>query len=212
MTAASQQQALLLELNETTTNPWQPFCRDLQATIRKLQSEGHGILIVGDFNEVLGEHQGGITQVAAECQLVDVMAAKYPHINHPATFMRGRTCIDFVHARPRRVMTAVRYCGYEEFQHRVHVDHRTYYVDFDTTALFGTPLEEVAKFAARGLHSNNLKQNTRCIETTYSLLQAQNAFSLSLSLDRPEDCHQFAERLDRTILQASLAAEKWYAQ
>ena len=77
-----------------------------------LDVEGHDVIMVGDFNEVLA-------QVATECQLVDVMTAKHPGMTHPATFMRGRTRIDYVLASPR-ALQAVRYCGYEAFQHRVH--------------------------------------------------------------------------------------------
>jgi hypothetical protein len=208
LTAASQQRALLLAENDNNS-PKEAFCRDLQAIVRKLQAEGHDIILTGDFNEVLGEHQGGITRIATECQLVDVMSAKHPNTAHPATFMRGRTRIDYVLTTPR-VLDAVRYCEYEEFQQQIHTDHRTYYVDFDTATLFGTPLQVLAKFAARGLHSYNVKQNTRYIETKYSLLQAQNAFERSKSLNDPGDGHQFAERLDRSVVHASLAAEKGY--
>jgi hypothetical protein len=78
--------------------------------------------------------------VAAECQLVDIMAAQHPNTTHPVTFMRGRTHIDYVLAT-MRVAAAVRFCGYEEFQHRVHSDHRAYYVDFDTNALLVNPFK-----------------------------------------------------------------------
>ena len=140
LTVASQQHAMLLAANDPLTDPRQAFCRDIQVAVQKFQSEGHDIIIVGDFNEVLGENQSGITQVATGCQLVDVMTAKHPGMPHPATFMRGRTRIDYVLAS-QRVSQAVRFCGYEAFQNRVLADHRAYYVDFDTNALFGTPLQ-----------------------------------------------------------------------
>jgi hypothetical protein len=104
LTAASQQQALMAATNDTLTKPQQAFCLDLQFTI------SNDIIIVGDFNEVLGNHQGGINQVAAEWHLVDVMAATHPNLRHPATFMRGRTRIDYVLATPR-VMEAVRFAA-----------------------------------------------------------------------------------------------------
>ena len=135
--------------------------------------------------ELFANHRNGFPDV-------DVMTAKHPGMPHPATFMRGRTRIDYVLAS-QRVLQAVRYCGYEAFQNRVLADHRAYYVDFDTSALFGTPLQELAKFAARGLHSNNVRQNTQYIETKYALLQSQNAFARSLLLDNPGDRHRFAE-------------------
>ena len=129
-TAASQQQALLLESNENgAIDPRYAFCRDLKASINQYQSQGHDILVTGDFNEVLGNiDQGGITQLASECQLTDVMSALHPGIAHPATYMRGHKRLDYVLASPR-VLAAARRSGYEEFQHRIHSDHRAYFVD-----------------------------------------------------------------------------------
>ena len=68
-------------------------------------------------------------------------------------------------------------------------------------------MQELAQYAARGLHSNNIAQMTRFLEEKYSLLLDQNAFALSLALEQPGNRHNRAERLDRTVLRVSLSAE-----
>lgn len=133
-TVASQQQALMTEANDPATDPRQAFCRDLRFSIQTLQSKGHDIILVGDFNEALGTEPGGITEVAAECNLVDIMSAMHPDLQQPVTYMHGRKRLDYLLTSPR-VSEAARLCGYEEFQHRIYSDHRAYFVGFDTQAL-----------------------------------------------------------------------------
>jgi hypothetical protein len=159
-TAASQQQALLLESNDSIVDPRHAFCRNLKTTITQDQSKGDDKIIIGDFNEVLGSDPGGVTQLAAECQLVDIMSVLHPNQTPPARYTRGQKRLDYVLATSR-VTEAARFGGYEEFQNQVHTDHRAYYIDFDTQALFSTPLQALARYAARGLHSNNIAQCTK---------------------------------------------------
>ena len=85
-TVASQQQALLEEASDPIADPRRAFCRDLQATVKALQTKGHDV--------------SGITELATECNLVDVMAALHSALPQPTTYMRGRKRIDYILASP----------------------------------------------------------------------------------------------------------------
>ena len=206
ITASAQQQVLLIETNDSLTQPRYAFRRDLRRSLQEFQDKGHDIILVGDFNEKLGDDVEGMSNIALECNLVDIMANSHPALPEPATYARGRTRLDYI-LTSARVATTVRHCGYEAFHHRVHTDHRAYYVDFDSNSLFGTQLQELARHAGRGLHANNVRQVTAYIKRKHALLITQNAFARAERLTATGNRHRFAERLDRNVLHASLAAE-----
>jgi hypothetical protein len=58
------------------------------------------------------------------------------------------------------------------------------------------------------LKTNNLAQMTEYLRTKYRILEDHNVFARAEQLTLPGDKHQFAERLDKDILEASLATEK----
>ena len=73
--------------------------------------------------------------------------------------------------------------------------------------LFGTETQTLGYNPSRVLQSNNVKQNTQYLKLKNELLLQHNAFEQGNALTQAGDCHQFAERLDRDVVAASLAAE-----
>ena len=206
-TAAAQQRALLIQGKDATHDPRKAFRRDLTKTLQAFQHNGHEIILVGDFNEKFTDDDEGMSKIAAECELIDVMKTVHPYLTETPTYARGRTRLDYALATPR-IVTTVERCGYEPFNHRITSDHRTYFIDLDATRLFGTPIQEMARYSGRGLHANNLRQVTAYIQRKHEILSSQNAFVRAARLAAPGNRHLFAERLDRDLLQASVGAEK----
>ena len=182
------------------------FKRDLTSFLQQCQSQGEEIILVGDFNETRGEDIDGIATIASSCGLGNIMSARHSG-QPPATFARGRQCIDYGFAS-LHVIQSIRKCGYEQFSARFPTDHRAYFFDFDTDKLFGTRTPKLATHAKRILKSNNIRQVTQYIKEKYEYLQRWNAFNRAKQLTHPENCHQYAERLDKDMLQASLVAEQ----
>jgi exonuclease III len=205
-TAAAQQRSLLLRQNDTIIEPRRAFQRDLHRLLVHLQTKGHELLILGDFNERLGDKPNETAQLAAALNLTDIFRIQHPHLTDPATYIRGHKRLDFA-LRSCKVAQAVYSCGYEAFNHRFHTDHRAYHIDFDTTALFGSATQHLAHHTERILHSNNVKQVTQYIREKHKILSNHNAFERAHRLSQPGEKHQFAERLDADILRASLIAE-----
>ena len=206
ITTASQQQSLLLQTQDSITNPRSAFRRDLTLAIQASITSGYEILLMGDFNEVFGSDVDGIQKLATTCGLLDLMTLRHSS-TPPATYARGRTRLDYALATDH-VAQALSHSGYEPFNAKFPSDHRAYFLDFDTSKLFGTETQTLGKHADRILRSNNVTQTTQYIKVKYDLLLAHNAFERGEQLHISGDRHEFAERLDRDVVRASLAAEK----
>ena len=204
-TTAAQQHSLLLQQQDTVSNPRTAFRRDLIVAIQSFQTLHHEILLLGDFNEVFGSDPDGMTKVAVSCSLLDLMTLRHS-TTPPATYARGSKRLDYALGTTHVAAALIR-SGYEAFNTRFHSDHRAYYLDFDTKRLFGTDTQTLGNHTARVLRSNNVKQTTHYLKLKYDLLLEHNAFERGNQLTHPGDRHQFAERLDRDVVAASLAAE-----
>jgi hypothetical protein len=205
ITAAAQQQTLLLLDQDLTLNPRTAFRRDLSLYIQKCKEKNHEILLLGDFNEPFGTDPDGMPKIAATHQLIDLMSSRHSS-TPPATYSRGRTRLDYALAT-HHVAQALTQAGYEAFNSRYHTDHRAYFLDFDTALLLGTHTQTLRSSTPRILRTNN-SQVTQYLKLKYDLLLEHNVFERMQRLDHPGNRHEYAERLDKDILAASLAAEQ----
>ena len=206
-TTATQQQSLLIRQQDKVTDPRTAFRRDLTVFLKKLRENNHGIILLGDFNERLGEDPAGMSRIATEFHLIDLMRLQHPNLVEIATYARGRKRLDYV-LGSAEIANSIENCGYEPFNFRYHTDHRAYFIDLNTKILFGTSIQPLAKFSDRILHSNNIRQVTKYIQIKHKMLTACNAFERGNQLEEPGNRHAFAERLDSDVLRSSLSAEK----
>jgi hypothetical protein len=146
-----------------------------------------------------------MSQIAAEFQLLNVMRIRHHH-RPPATYSRGKKCLDYGLAT-HRVANAMLRCGYKSFNERFATDHRAYYFDFDNDALFGNMTQKLAPNTLRVLKSNNIKQVTQYIKLKYDHLMHRNAIRRSEQLSLRGNRHAFNERLDADVVKTSLDAE-----
>jgi hypothetical protein len=187
ITAASQQQSLLLDAQDSTLNPRTAFRRDLSVYIRQCIEKGHKLLLLGDFNEPFGTDPDGMMKLATEFQLIDLMASRHSS-PPPATYARGRTRLDYALGTPH-VANALKRAGYEAFNERFHTDHRAYFLDFDTRLLLGSETQHMGSPAARILQTSNVAQVTQYIKTKYDLLKEHNVFERMERLTHPGNRH-----------------------
>ncbi len=142
--------SLLLQTNDSlSSQPRKAFKRDLKAFSAECLNAEHEILIVGDFNEALGAEIDGMSKIAAELKLIDVM--KYRHQeSSPATYSRGASRLGYGLAT-KHVADSITRCDYEPFNARFPTDHRAYFFDFATDQLFGSATQQLASPTARML-------------------------------------------------------------
>ena len=206
ISASEQQRSLLLKAQDPIDDPRRAFQRDLSHYLRQCRNNGEELILVGDFNDKLSGTPNAIEELTSECGLANIMANRHQELP-PPTYARGRGCLDYGFATPH-VLSALTQCGYEAFNARFSTDHRSYFFDFDTALLFGSRTLTLAKQANRILQSTNVSQVTYYLKEKYDLLCNCNAFARASQLTLPGNRHQFAERLDRDMVQASLVAEK----
>jgi hypothetical protein len=72
-TAFSQQHSLLRQKGHHQPSPRTHFRKDLLNTLSAFKSDGDEIILVGDFNEVLGSDSSGMSKICRELGLVDIM-------------------------------------------------------------------------------------------------------------------------------------------
>ena len=204
LTIASQHRTLLLQ-SQDTTNPRTAFRRDLLATLMPYSQAGVDILLMGDFNEPFSSDPDGMSHLANTLNLVNLMSVRHSS-KPPATYARGSQCLDYALASPR-VRSALVASGYDAFNARYPSDHRGYFFDFSTSLLFGNPTQDLATPQSRMLKASNVHQVTAYINAKYDMLASHNAFDRATRLTFEGNRHKFAERLDRDVLAASLAAE-----
>jgi exonuclease III len=207
LSTTRQQQTLLMQAEDSVTDPRKAFKRDLRQDLQGFRTQGFELLILGDFNETFGEDIDGIESIANDLGLLHLMKKRHSTISLPATYARGQRCIDYA-LGTARVHSSLHAAGYEPFNQRVHTDHRGYFLDFNTAILFGMETPTLANRDSRMLQSWNVPQMTAYLRYKYDLLEKQNAFIRGERLTHLGNRHAFAERLDGDVLQASLIAEK----
>ncbi len=156
--------------------PREAFVKDLTLFILERQTEGHDILLAGDFNEALTDGSlSGMSELSSKCKLVDLMYVN--HLNEDTeefpTWISGRERIDYVLCS-ERVAEACLNCVYEPFHYRTKGDHRYMILDFCTTDLFGNNTQNIAIPMTRDLNSKDKANNRIFIEEKYKQLEQQN--------------------------------------
>ncbi len=144
-------------------------------------------------------------KVMEEFQLVDVTMRCHPGKHLPNTYARSHRCLEYVLAT-EEVVAAVQYAGYEPFNSQFHTDHRPYLVDLSLSALFGLHLQPLAKYQPRILQATNIHQIIAYKK--YEYLCEHNVFERVQRLILPGNRHIYVERLDKDVVESSLAAEQ----
>ena len=204
-TASTQQYSLLVNDQDSTKAPRAAFRRDLKNFLQQCRTQGEKLILVGDFNEAIGEEVDGVISLVQSLDLVDMMGARHNYAL-PTTYTRGRRCLDYGFAMPN-VCTALDACGYESFGLRFPSDHRAYFFDFDTRKLFGSHIQTLSKFAPRQLQSTNAKQVTAYLRKMNVIMESCDAYARGDQLSNPGRRDAFAERLDSDVLNGSLVSE-----
>jgi hypothetical protein len=134
--------------------------------------------------------------------LVDILQNHHDTEDTP-TFVRGTTQIDYALATPH-VAAACASCGYEPFQYRFPRDHRGMFLDFNTTALFGSATVDLSTPLEREFNSRDEASNRRYINAKFDYLAAHHWFErLSAQQADPMYNHALAISLGRDWVCAS---------
>jgi hypothetical protein len=119
--------------------------RDLLDFVTSCKSNGELVIVAGDFNEVLGLVNSGLTRLCSECFLQDIILSRH-HWTGYSTYNRGSSILDYILIDPT-LEEAVVACGADPFMVRIMGDHRGLYVDFNTALFLGTEMPPLARLS-----------------------------------------------------------------
>ena len=205
-TAFSQQLRLLRLEGIDQPCPRQQFIRDLTSLVESLTKQNHDIILMGDFNEVIGEDPNEMARVMKQGKLTDAYCHKHGLTNESSTYARGNRRVDYILVSPRLV-EFIRHTGAEPFNFRIFSDHRGLFVDFSMPGFFDRAPNTLAKLQTRHLIYDCPRHIKLYLSKTADYFRQHNIPSrvkLLLNGDRDD---QAAEALDRDITQAMLYGE-----
>jgi hypothetical protein len=208
MTAYVQQERLLREEGHANINPRKHFCKDLISFIKQLRANNESVILCGDFNEILNM-QSPLIQLCTDpaLQMVDIFSTLHRTTDTLPTCDRGSTRIDFALISPD-LIPAIQRCGFLPFRLYINSDHRFFFLDFSTSALFGDP-SKLASPSTRDIRAKDPVAVTTYIEAKHTHLLNNNFYDRLGALTRSDASQpELAESLDALLLQASLHAGK----
>ena len=113
-TAADQQYSIHRQQNEKNADPRFQFRLALTKFIKACRTRQETLLVVGDFNEVIGKNKRGLSKICFDCGISDVMA-HFHDLPQFATYARGSSRIDHALASDD-LLDFIIACGYEPFE------------------------------------------------------------------------------------------------
>jgi len=204
-TAYTQQRTMFRLEGRTNPNPRKILIHDLRALVSDLRSNGHDMILMGDFNEQVGRDPQGMASVLTAGGLIDAHTTRHGIESEPSTYARGQTRVDYIFISERLKPYLLR-AGIEPFNQRIFSDHRGMYIDLSMPGLFDRALTTLASPANRHLCATNQKHVKNYIRELHKYFQTH------LVIQRLEEIkdtanHSIAEKIDADITRAMLHAE-----
>ena len=186
-------------------NPRNIFIPDLLTLITIAKEDYHDIILMGDFNEVVGVDPKMMAKVLVAGNLTNVHAHKHGHANI-ATYIRGRRQVDYCFASPR-ILEHVLRCGFEAFHARKVCDHRGYFVDWSMIGLFDRQLPVIVNPVEKCIRSNHPRLLQKYILNLASYLE-EHHIERKITEIQHNYSYEAVEKLDKLITAGMMCAEQ----
>jgi hypothetical protein len=195
-TAYSQQVSLLRRKGFHNPNPRLHFINDLTALVSHYQSNQADIILMGDFNEVIGLDLNGMAKVVRTGHLTDVQTY---------TYARGPNRVDYIFSS-ERLLPHIHRQGCEPFSARIFSDHRGIFLDLAYPGIFDRAPNIMAPPTRRNLRYDCPKHVLQYLEYMSKYISDHSLVTRAIQL-QPSRNDQLAETLDRDITIGLLAAD-----
>ena len=189
-------------------HPRKLFIKDLLTLIKEAVNDDQDIILMGDFNEIIGEDPRMMAQVLTAGRLTDIHANCHGNKTNIATYIQGKRRVDYCFASPR-LMDHVLRCGFETFHALIGSDHRGYYVDLLMQGLFDRRLPAILSPAERCIQSSHPRLVKRYIEKLHKYFVDHNIIQKAKEAKNYYDAEKI-EKLDKLITVGMLHAESKY--
>ena len=82
-------------------HPRKLFIKDLLTLIKEAVNDDQDIILMGDFNETIGEDPRMMAQVLTAGRLTNIQANRHSNKTNIATYIRGKRQVDYCFASPK---------------------------------------------------------------------------------------------------------------
>jgi hypothetical protein len=213
-TAYAQQWHLIRQEGDRMPDPRKRFIQDLDAFLEPHYAKGTEILLIGDFNETLGDSLQGLDSIVDKYGLLDLMPYHHGLDGELETYARGTKRLDYALGTQELAESIVR-IGITPYNFVITSDHRGLFIDFDVDAFLGGDPSHLMSPALRGIKSNSPKQCRKYVTAVDKYLKEHKVFERAARLQALTDAHGLTqplarkwERIDRDLLRACLHAER----
>jgi hypothetical protein len=214
-TACSQQWHLTRQSGDLKPDPRKRFITDLlDAFLSTCHAKGVEILLMGDFNETLGDSLQGLDAILNKHSLLDLPPYHHGMEGEVETHSRGSKQLDCAFGTQELAESITR-IGVTPHNFVVASDHRGLFVDLNVDAFLGGDPSHLMSPALRGIKSNSPKQCRKYVEVVATCLTKHRVFERANRLQAITDLHGLTpafvvrwERIDRDLLRACLHAER----
>ena len=128
-TTYSQQVRMMRLAGINDPDPRKQFIRDLKALVSSLRKNGNDIILMGDFNESIGDKAEEMASVMLAGGLTDTHCFCHGLTTEKPTYARGSKRVDYILVS-RRLTEHIHRCSAEPFNLCIFSDHRGLFVDF----------------------------------------------------------------------------------
>jgi hypothetical protein len=173
-TVYAQQWQILRLSGVVAPNPRQHFIDNLRRDIQTRTTNGEAIILVGDFNELLGADPNLLASICGDFDLVDAHDHQHGEASMVPTYIRGSRRLDYCLVSPKLVNFIV-HGGINLFNEFSHSDHRALFLDLDLIAYLGAKLPKLASPDQRSVSSSS-RHVASFISNVYDHLQENKAF------------------------------------
>jgi endonuclease/exonuclease/phosphatase family metal-dependent hydrolase len=134
-TAYTQQRKMFHMEGRSNPNPRKIIIANLCMLVTDLHTNGHDIILMGDFNKQVGKDPKGMASVLLASGLIDSHIIRHGIENKPSTYARGHTRVDYIFILECLQPYLIR-AGIEPFNQRIFSDHRGMFIDLAMPGLF----------------------------------------------------------------------------
>jgi hypothetical protein len=209
-TVFAQQWRLLRLSGVANPNPRKRFIDDLRRDLAHRILHNEAIILVGDFNERLGNDPTLMASICGEFDFLDAHDFQHGDAAMVPTYIRGTKRLDYCFLSPS-LAPFVRRTGINLFNECFHSDHRALFVDIDLRAYLGDNLPKLARPDQRFVSSRS-QHVTKFVSKVHAHLMENKVFhkfhAYCLDVEGLSEPWQPANSIDNMIGQAFASAER----
>jgi hypothetical protein len=178
-TAYAQQWHLLRQKGTLNPDPRLSFKQDLDAFLEPHHAAGSELLLLGDFNEPLGESPNGLDAIISKYNLIDLMPYHHGMEGELETYSRGNKRLDYALGTNIMNNSIVR-IGYTLYKFVITSDHRRLFIDLNADSFLGGDPNQLMSQALRGIKSSDPKKSRKYVTLVDSYLTKHKVYQRTI--------------------------------